>query len=371
MPFARHATRELAIALGVLAALLLVVLVGGLLALDDWRWPVLFALPIALAIVLVPMPFRAPERTVPRGEQRVVAPADGTIFDIGEVDGPDGIDEPCVRVGIMISVFDPHVVRAPCSGTVERVVRAKGKYHSMLKPQIVSANNASTTTLIANAAGTEATIAVRQFAGPVLKHVICELREGDEVERGQIFGMLKFGSRVEIFVPRSASFNLRAKLGASMEGGRSVLGTLEPTPDPEPETADDEASPAEAVADPETALPVADEGADAPEAEDAASAESTPPTRLPESAFDSETDQDATPPTGTAAVADADAEVTATDPDLFISDNALWMSAFGVDPQDTLSNNLNQNARVSISENFSSPRARRAALSRGSTIASR
>jgi phosphatidylserine decarboxylase len=235
MAFVKYARKELAIAVGALALLLVLVLIGGLLVFDDWRWAMVAALPVVIALFCIPLPFRCPTRPVPRGEHRILAPADGTIFDIGEVDGPDGIDEPCVRIGIMISPYDPHVTRAPCSGRVDRVVRSDGAYRSMLKPQVISAENASTLVLIGNAAGTDAAVAVKQFAGPVLRTVVCELNEGDDVERGQVYGMLKFGSRVELFVPRSANFKLRAKLGASMEGGRTVLGSLEPAAPEEPE----------------------------------------------------------------------------------------------------------------------------------------
>ena len=88
--------------------------------------------------------------------------------------------------------------------------------------------SASAGSIIANAAGTGVKIAVKQIAGQIARRIVCDLKEGAEVRRGQAFGMIKFGSRTEIFIPKSANFRVRVKLRHHLKGGQTVIGTLEP-----------------------------------------------------------------------------------------------------------------------------------------------
>jgi len=230
MRFTKYGMRELVIygaAAGVIMILAIVLsfsYVGGV------SLPALISLPFILTFIWVLSFFRDPKRTVPRGEHRIVAPADGTIFDIAEVDEPDFIGEKCTRIGIFLSIFDCHINRVPCSGTVETIHYKRGAFHSALKAKQCSRHNESNFIGISNAAGTGAKVAVKQIAGQIARRIVCDLEEGAEVERGQQFGMIKFGSRTELFIPKSANFTLRVKLGAAVRAGQTVIGRLEPPP---------------------------------------------------------------------------------------------------------------------------------------------
>ena len=231
MRFTKYALREL-IVFGALSGLLMVaVLVVTLTFLPNKAVALLVSLPFVVLFVLVISFFRDPERVPPRGEHRLVAPADGTIFDIGDVAESVFVGEDCLRIGIFMSVFNCHVTRAPCSGRVEKILHTKGTFLSALtKAKECSEQNESNLVGLADVAGAGARVAVKQIAGQIARRIVCDLREGDAVERGQRFGMIKFGSRVELFVPKSANFTLKAKLGASVKGGRTILGTLGPAP---------------------------------------------------------------------------------------------------------------------------------------------
>ena len=226
MLFTKYGRRELLLFGGVAAALMAVVLV---LTLRTFQVPValLISLPFVALFGWVLSFFRNPRRVPPEGELRLVAPADGVVSDIGEVDEPLFLGEKALRIGIFLSVFNCHVNRAPCSGTVEKIVYRKGSFHSALKTEHCSEHNESNFIGLADAAGKDLRIGVRQIAGQIARRIVCELDEGSTIERGQPFGMIKFGSRTELFVPVSAAFTLGVKLGQPVRAGQTIMGTLE------------------------------------------------------------------------------------------------------------------------------------------------
>jgi len=248
--FTKYGTRELMIFGGIAGALAVGVLI---LTISYLRvdLALLISLPFIVLFVLVVSFFRDPERVPPRGEHRIVAPADGTVFDIGEVEEPEFLGEAALRIGIFLSIFDCHVNRAPCSGKVEKITYKRGEFFSAwTRAAECSKHNESNFIGLSNAAGRGLKIAVKQIAGQIARRIVSDLEEGDEVERGQRFGMIKFGSRTELFIPKSANFTLRVKLGAGVKAGRTVIGSLEDS-EPPPEEGAPGAEPEEPGAEPE------------------------------------------------------------------------------------------------------------------------
>lgn len=237
MRFTKYGMRELAIYGTAAGVVMIAAIVLSFSYVPRADVAALISLPFILTFIWVLSFFRDPNRLIPKGEHRIVAPADGTVFDIADVDEPDFIGEKCTRIGIFLSIFDCHINRVPCSGTVETIRYKKGAFHSALKAKQCSKRNESNFIGISNAAGTGAKVAVKQIAGQIARRIVCDLEEGAEVERGQQFGMIKFGSRTELFIPKSANFTLRVKLGAAVRAGRTVIGRLEP---PLPETGEGE-----------------------------------------------------------------------------------------------------------------------------------
>jgi phosphatidylserine decarboxylase len=153
----------------------------------------------------------------------VLSPADGRVVDIVEVEEPDFIGGKAVRVGIFMSPFDCHVNRFPVSGRVVRVVHRAGKFFAAYDPRAVAENESSTTGIAARFEGREVRIGVRQVAGIAARRIVNPLSLGAEAVRGARFGMIKFGSRCELFLPAALPFKLEARLGERVYAGLTVL----------------------------------------------------------------------------------------------------------------------------------------------------
>jgi len=203
IPLSPHGSRELvAITLGC------ALLGWGLAALSGW----LVLLPAALWLFGVAF-FRDPERSLPADPGALVAPADGTVADVGEVVGSPLLDEPCLRVGIFLSVFDVHVNRAPLTGRVAGLRYRPGRFLDARDPA-ASRENEAQEILLRGAYP----VVVRQIAGLIARRIVCPLAEGASVGRGERIGMIKFGSRTELLVP------LRLKPAALVGVGDRVRG---------------------------------------------------------------------------------------------------------------------------------------------------
>lgn len=212
-PFARYGTREL-----VLGSIVL----GAATALALWQVPWAAPVPVLLLAFLLSF-FRDPERTPPAGERKVLSPADGTVADIVEMREDDFLHAEAVRIGIFMSVFNVHVNRVPVSGRVVFRDYRRGKFRNAMGPAASRENECSLVGIEA-AGGTR--VLVRQVAGLIARRIVTDCAEGDELERGRRFGMVKFGSRLEVFVPRAAGFRPAVAVGDRVRAGVSVLGEL-------------------------------------------------------------------------------------------------------------------------------------------------
>ncbi len=172
--------------------------------------------------------FRDPIRTTPRGEKLIVAPADGLITMIvkvpppPELRGPDALaDAEYTRVSIFMSVFDVHINRAPIAGRVKRVAYVPGKFVNADLDK-ASEDNERQHLLIENGDG--ARIGFTQIAGLVARRILTFVREGDTVEAGQRVGLIRFGSRVDVYLPAQAA--PRVALGQRSIAGETILGII-------------------------------------------------------------------------------------------------------------------------------------------------
>ena len=172
--------------------------------------------------------FRDPVRTTPRGDKLVVSPADGLITMIAKVPpppelrGPEGLaDGEYTRVSIFMSVFDVHINRAPISGRVKRVAYVPGKFINADLDK-ASEDNERQHLLIEGSDGSR--IGFTQIAGLVARRILSFVREGDMVEAGQRVGLIRFGSRVDVYLP--AGTGPRVLLGQRSIAGETVLGEI-------------------------------------------------------------------------------------------------------------------------------------------------
>ena len=175
-----------------------------------------------LALVFVLSFFRDPSRRIPEEPGVVVAPADGKVVEVTQVDEPPLLKVPSHKIAIFMSPLNVHVNRAPCGGEVETVEYRPGRHHNAQDPEASSENEA--VAMIIRAADGRARVLVRQVAGVLARRIVCAAAAGERVERGQRFGMIKFGSRAEVYVPVEAGFEVWARLGQRVRAGETVLG---------------------------------------------------------------------------------------------------------------------------------------------------
>jgi phosphatidylserine decarboxylase len=164
--------------------------------------------------------FRDPERAVPRGEGVVVSPADGKVIVIKDVFEPDYLKQDVKQISIFLSVFNVHVNRAPVGGAVEVVKYNPGKFH-VASVDKASLMNEQTAMVVATG---KTRVLVKQIAGLIARRIVCYAKPGDTVKSGERYGLIRFGSRVDLFLPKDAE--LKVKIGDRVKGARDVVAVL-------------------------------------------------------------------------------------------------------------------------------------------------
>jgi phosphatidylserine decarboxylase len=172
---------------------------------------------VLLAFFFVLFFFRDPNRTVPSDPAIVVAPADGLVVSVEEMDEPDFALGRRQRIAIFLSVFDVHVNRSPVAGRVARTIHRPGSFLDVRHAN-ASTHNEALAWLLETQHGP---VAVRQIAGLVARRIVAWSREGSMLERGQRFGMIRFGSRTEIFLPSSCQ--VLVKPGDRVQGAATPI----------------------------------------------------------------------------------------------------------------------------------------------------
>jgi len=173
-----------------------------------------------LLTVLVIYFFRDPERDIPEGADNILSPADGKVVDIREQYEDEFLHEKCTRVSIFLSVFNVHVNRIPISGDVKYFRYQKGAFVNAYKSD-ASEINEQTVIGIENG---KCNILFKQIAGLIARRIVCNIREGSTVNLGERFGIIKFGSRVDIFFPENV--DVKVKLKEKVKGGQSIIGVI-------------------------------------------------------------------------------------------------------------------------------------------------
>ena len=216
LPVARYGRAELAVAtVGLL-------LLGGALYLAV-PWAAI--LPPLLLVFLFHF-FRDPERQVPSAPGLIVAPADGTVTDVSTCVGAPFVGGDSLRIGIFLSVFDVHVNRAPVAGRVSYLDYRRGRFLSALRFDACSRENECSSVGLQTDAVPGGRVLVRQIAGALAQRIVTDCRLGDGLGRGDRFGMIKFGSRTELYLSRPVSLEVRVKVGDHVKGGETVLAVV-------------------------------------------------------------------------------------------------------------------------------------------------
>ena len=195
--------------------------VGYTAALARRSWPLwLLAFLLTLLVLWVAYFFRDPERTGPRGDRLVISPADGRVIDIREVDEPGYLGGRAIRISVFMNVFNVHVNRYPVSGTVEYVHYNPGKFFNAAAEKASLDNEQMS---VGVNTGTRKVL-FRQIAGLIARRIVTYSRPGDAAQQGERMGLIRFGSRVDVFVPVGST--IRATLGQKPAAGVTVLAEL-------------------------------------------------------------------------------------------------------------------------------------------------
>jgi len=165
--------------------------------------------------------FRDPDRVVPMYEGAVVSPADGKVIIVSPVDKGPLIDGACIKISIFMTVFNVHVNRIPHEGKVKWISYFPGKFFSANLDK-ASKENEHNAVLIETDKGKA--FCMVQIAGLIARRIICRLKEGDSVRRGERFGMICFGSRLDVYLPVDAKISVT--VGNRVKAGSSILGYI-------------------------------------------------------------------------------------------------------------------------------------------------
>jgi phosphatidylserine decarboxylase len=183
-----------------------------------------------LAVVLIWMLsfFRDPYRRIPAGGNLILSPADGTISDIEIVDESSIIEGPATRIGIFLSIFSVHVNRTPCAVRIEKITYRKGLFINALDRDCGKVNESNNIGMVRLKKPYDKML-VRQISGAIARRIVCDAEQGQEFTGGAIFGMIKFGSRTELYLPASCGAKIAVKVGDKVNAGLTILAKYDGT----------------------------------------------------------------------------------------------------------------------------------------------
>lgn len=181
----------------------------------------LVILPVLLFVFMLYF-FRDPKRQIPEGDNIILAPADGRIIEVTEVPEDSFLKCDALKITIFLSLFSVHINRAPCSGKVSWLDYRKGKFLVASDPRASDQNECNSIGL-SNHHSPELKILVRQIAGIIAQRIVCDCKLDESLQAGQKIGMIKFGSRTEIYIPKSRVADLNIQLKDKVKAGETIL----------------------------------------------------------------------------------------------------------------------------------------------------
>jgi phosphatidylserine decarboxylase len=200
-----------------------------------WLWVALRFQPVAgftllaltvLVWLAIAAFFRVPRRIIAAGDEALVSPADGMVRDIETVrdHGIEFFDgQELLRIGIFLSVLDVHVNRAPCAFSIEYRNYKPGRFLDARNPRCAKENESQVIAGTGQAAGKSFPMAIRQVSGAIARRIVCEPEPGARLDKGEIYGMIKFGSRTELYLPNEPWVKVAVKVGDKVRSGSSVI----------------------------------------------------------------------------------------------------------------------------------------------------
>ncbi len=166
--------------------------------------------------------FRDPERFIPSDPSAIISPADGKVIGVDKLSDSKFTEQEVVKISIFMNVFNVHVNRNPLNGTVEKVIHSPGKFYSADTTKAEEYNEQCAVVLNSDKGKK---IAYVQIAGLIARRIVCWLEPGDNVKKGSRFGLIRFGSRVDVYLPADTPVNVA--VGQKVTAGETILATIE------------------------------------------------------------------------------------------------------------------------------------------------
>ena len=186
-----------------------------------WCWPV--GVVLALAWFGGLLFFRDPQRKTPTEPGLFVAAADGRVTETAAVENDPWVGGPATRLSVFMSVFNVHVNRSPCAGVVRSVEYQPGRFLDARDPKSGVLNEANTIVIEPTEPPGISRVVVRPIAGKIARRIVCTVKPGDRVQRGQRIGLIKFGSRAELIIAGRGTCEMRVKVGDKTRGAVTVM----------------------------------------------------------------------------------------------------------------------------------------------------
>ncbi len=198
------------------------ILIGGLLTLGAWALGGVWSTCLLGTITLfTAWFFRNPPRTIPTGEPLIVSPGDGTVVAVEREFEHRFLKAPSIRISIFLNVFNVHINRMPVGGQVESIVYQPGKFMVANHPE-ASSGNEQNAIMLRRTDGVK--VLCVQIAGLIARRIISWVVPGEQVEKGERFGLIRFGSRMDVYLPESST--IRVQVGSKVKGGSSILAEV-------------------------------------------------------------------------------------------------------------------------------------------------
>lgn len=221
IPITKYGLPQVIVIPAVIITAMLICLFAGLYL--SVKWPVVIIEALLLILFIFAFSFfRDPKRTPPDDTAVLLAPADGTIADIETVDEADFIKAPALRIGIFLSVFNTHINRAPCGVKVENIRYKKGKFKDA-RHRMAGKINESNDLMMTRTAEPFDRLIVRQISGAIARRIVCRTAVGESLAGGEKFGMIKFGSRTELYIPMRKNVQCMVEVGDKVKAGLTIL----------------------------------------------------------------------------------------------------------------------------------------------------
>ena len=194
---------------------------GGITLMAGWLGWIPIAALAGILTLFVSWFFRNPPRMIPQGARLVVAPGDGKVLAVDEEFEPRYLKDRAVRISIFLNVFDVHINRIPCEGTIEDVQYQPGLFLVASKPSATLKNEQNA--VMIKAVG-EAKVLCVQVAGLIARRIVCWVNPRDRAVRGERYGLIRFGSRMDTYLPFGTA--IKVAVGDRVKGGETILGEL-------------------------------------------------------------------------------------------------------------------------------------------------